>query len=87
MKRLVIGVPPELGYWGCRLVGWLVRDVVITRPEIRGLMENRLHVQAPPLGKTRLTEWIAEHRDTLGRRYTDELARRLDRRSAYGSNR
>ncbi|MGA2555985.1 MAG: NAD-dependent epimerase/dehydratase family protein, partial [Verrucomicrobiota bacterium] len=40
IKRLILGVPPEVGYWSCRLVGLLVRDVVITRPEIRGLMEG-----------------------------------------------
>jgi uncharacterized protein YbjT (DUF2867 family) len=79
LKRLIIGVPPALGYWSCRLVGWLMNDVVITREEIRGLMEGRLYVDAPPLGATRLTRWIAEHRDTLGRNYASELARRQDR--------
>jgi NADH dehydrogenase len=86
LRRLIIGVPPELGYWSCWLVGLLVRDVVITRDEIRGLMENRLCVDAPPLGATKLSVWIDEHRDTLGRRYTSELARRVDRVSAYCSN-
>ena len=44
-------------------------------------MEGRLHVDAPPLGATKLTEWIARHRDGLGRHYTSEMARRLDRLS------
>jgi len=74
---------PGLGYWACRLLGLLVRDVVITRQEIRGLMENRLYVDAPPLGSTKLSEWAARHRDTLGRHYSSELARRIDRLSAY----
>ena len=86
LKRLIINVPPELGYWGCRLVGLFVRDVVITRQEIRGLMEGRLHVDAPALGATRLTEWIARHRDRLGRHYASEMARRVDRFSEYRSN-
>jgi len=86
IKRLILGVPPEVGYWSCRLVGLLVRDVVITRPEIRGLMEGRLCVDAPPLGATKLTDWILRHKDTLGRHYTSEMARRLDRLSAYRSN-
>ncbi len=63
-----------------------VRDVVITREEIRGLMENRLCVDAPPLGATKVTEWIASHKDTLGRHYTSEMARRVDRVSGYRSN-
>ena len=86
VKRPIISVPPGLGYWGCRLVGWFVRDVVITREEIRGLMEGRLYVNAPPLGSTKLTEWMARHRDTLGRHYTSEMARRIDRVAEYRSN-
>jgi NADH dehydrogenase len=86
VKRPIISVPPGLGYWGCRLVGLFVGDVVITREEIRGLMESRLYVDAPPLGATRLTEWIDRHRDTLGRHYTSEMSRRIDRVSEYRSN-
>jgi NADH dehydrogenase len=86
LKRLIVSVPPELGYWGCRAVGWLVRDVVITRQEIQGLMEGRLCVDAPTLVATRLSDWVHEHRDTLGRRYTSEMERRMDRSSQYRSN-
>lgn len=86
LRRLILGVPPELGYWTCRALGLLLRDVVVTREEIQGMMEGRLCVDAPALGKTRLTDWIARHKDTLGLRYTSELARRLDRTSGYRSN-
>lgn len=86
LKRLVMGVPPELGYWACRAIGLGVRDVMITREEIRGLMEGRLYVDASPLGATKLSEWIDRHKDTLGRHYTSEIARRVDRFSEYRSN-
>ena len=86
VRRPIISVPPGLGYWGCRLVGWFVGDVVITREEIRGLMEGRLCVNAPPLGSTKLTEWMDRHRETLGRHYTSEMARRIDRVAEYRSN-
>lgn len=86
VKRPIVAVPPGLAYWACRLLGLFVGDVVITREEIRGLMQGRLYVDAPPLGTTRLTEWIDRHRDTLGRRYTSEMARRMDRVSEYRSN-
>jgi len=86
VKRPIISVSPGLGYWSCRLVGLFVGDVVITREEIRGLMDGRLYVDAPALGATKLTEWIDRHRDTLGRHYTSEMARRVDRASAYRSN-
>lgn len=86
VKRPIISVTPRVGYWGCRLLGLFVNDVVITREEIRGLMEGRLFVDTLPLGTTKLTEWIDHHRDTLGRRYTSEMARRIDRESEYQSN-
>lgn len=85
-KRPIISVLPGLAYWACRVVGALAGDVVITREEIKGLMENRLCVEAPPLGRTKLTDWIREHRDSLGRRYTSEMARRVDRGTEYRSN-
>jgi len=85
-KRPIISVPPAVGYIAGILIGKLVGDVMITRDEITGLMNGLLYVDSPPVGKTKLTEWIKEHRDSLGRRYTSELARRKDRQSEYKSN-
>ncbi|HLH52536.1 MAG TPA: NAD-dependent epimerase/dehydratase family protein [Verrucomicrobiae bacterium] len=86
LKRAIISVPPMLGYWACRMLGLFVGDVVITREEIRRLMQSRLCVESPPLGATRFSEWVNNHADTLGRRYTSEMARRTDRGIAYRSN-
>jgi len=86
LRRPILDLPPALVYWACRLLGLAVGDVVLTREEIRGLLENRLCVASPPLGTTRLTNWVREHRENLGRRYTSEMARRRDRQSGYRSN-
>jgi NADH dehydrogenase len=86
LRTPIISVSPKLGLAACRLLGLLVRDVIITREEIRGLMEERLYVDGSPLGSTKLTDWIAEHRQNLGRRYTSEMARRIDRLAAYRAN-
>ncbi|MCA9895152.1 MAG: NAD(P)H-binding protein [Anaerolineae bacterium] len=75
-KRPVIGVPPCVGYVTGQVIGWLVNDVTITRPEIEGLMADLLYVDSPPAGETRLTDWARQHADTLGKRYASELARR-----------
>ncbi len=85
-SRPVIGVPPWFGYWAGKVIGWFVGDVMITREEVQGLMAGLLHVDSPPTGKTKLTQWVKEHRETLGRRYTSELARRKDRAAKYASN-
>jgi NADH dehydrogenase len=86
VRRPIISVPPIVGYGTGRLLGAWMGDVIITREEIDGLMADLLYVDAPPAGRTRLTDWIRTHAETLGRGYTSELARRKDRRSAYASN-
>jgi NADH dehydrogenase len=85
-KRPIISIPPAVGYIACILIGKLVNDVIITREEIDGLMADLLYVDSPPAGKIKLTDWVGEHADSLGRRYTSELARRKDRQSEYKSN-
>jgi len=82
----IVSVPSWFGYIAGRVLGMLVGDVVITKDEIEGLMGDLLYVDSPPTGTTVLTEWVKEHADTLGRKYTSELARRKDRGSAYRSN-
>jgi NADH dehydrogenase len=84
--RPVLPLPPVLGYAVSKLLGWFLRDEFITMEEIKGLMANLLVVDAPPAGPTKLTEWAAQHREELGRRYASELARRRDRQTAYVAN-
>ena len=83
--RPVVSVPRWLGYAVSRILGMLVRDVVITKDEIEGLTAGLLYVDAPPTGTTVLTEWVKEHADTLAGIHR-EMARRRDRASAYKSN-
>ncbi len=83
VRRPIVRISPSLGLLVGRMVGAMTRDVVITREEIRGLMENRLYTTSPPAGPTRLTAWLAGHADEVGRRYSSELARRRDRSASY----
>lgn len=83
VRRPIVGVPPAVGLAAARLLGWWKGDVLITRHEVRGLMEERLYVDAPPAGWIRFTEWARRRGDELGRSYASELARRRDRRTAY----
>ena len=74
-RARLVHVRPGLAYLLTRLLGYLVRDVVLTRNEVDGLMAGLLVSQAPPTGKTALSEWLSENRDTVGARYTSELGR------------
>lgn len=75
-KKPVINVNPEIGYWAGRIVSSLKSDVTITRPEIKGLMDNLLYVDDKPAGKIKLTDWLKENKDIVGTIYSNEIARR-----------
>ena len=81
--RPIVSVPPWLGYWGATVMGWALRDVLLTREEITGLMANLLVTNSPPAGTTKLSDWAREHAADLGRHYASELARRRNRSESY----
>lgn len=83
LKRLIIPMPPLMVYLVGKAIGWWVGDVMVTREEIDGLMENLLFTQSPPLGKTKLSQWMRENKNTLGIKYASELGRRKDLKSSY----
>lgn len=83
VHRWIVRVPPLIGYGVSRVLNPIVRDVVITRQEIAGLMLGLLDSDAPAAGPTRLTAWAAEHRDSIGKRYASEVGRRTQRGVSY----
>lgn len=84
LKRPIIHVPPALGHLAGFVIGKMVGDVFLTRAEIDGLMANTLHAPGEkPNGVVRLSEWVYENRRQLGRQYSGELPRRLDRTLAH----
>jgi uncharacterized protein YbjT (DUF2867 family) len=94
VRRKIVHVPPGLGYLVGRCLNPFVRDVIITREEIKGLMQGLLDSDAPPEPDlthipdhtpTRLTDWAGQHRERLGRRYASEVGRRVRRAETYES--
>ena len=71
----VVSLPPGLALSLSRLVGMVVNDVVLTRDEVNGLMDNLLVTNSPPAGKTRFSEWARENVHFLGTKYASELER------------
>lgn len=74
-RALIVPSPPALAYRLSKWVGNLVGDVVLTKEEVIGLMEETLYVDAPPAGETRLSEWVTANADRLGRHYAHEIKR------------
>ncbi len=76
-RRPVLSVSPWIAYAAACIMGIFHRDVMLTRDEIRGLMEDRLHVEGvPPAGSIRLSAWAEKHAAELGKTYACEMARR-----------
>jgi NADH dehydrogenase len=58
-----------------RLVGLALHDVLLTRDEYEAMAAGLADTEGPATGTTALSEWLAAHRDDLGRRYANELER------------
>ena len=51
---------------------------MLTPEELIGLMGNLLKTDSPPAGETRLSEWVAAHKETLGAEYANELGKHYE---------
>jgi hypothetical protein len=74
-RALLLHASPGLLLILSRLLGVLVGDVILSREEITGLMDDLLVSGGPPTGKTSLAGWFQEHHAELGRQYFSEVAR------------
>jgi NADH dehydrogenase len=73
--RPLVPVPPRLALAGAQAISLFVRDVVLTPEEVEGLMAGLLVSREAPRCPTRLSDWLAENRTTIGVRYASELLR------------
>tara|TARA_B100001115_G_scaffold18728_1_gene13383 strand:- start:11062 stop:11346 length:285 start_codon:yes stop_codon:yes gene_type:complete len=76
VRRAIIPVPPIVAWVVGKVVGILVSDRVITRAEIRGLMDGLMASDEKPLGVIKFSEWIEENGTTLGLRYHNDMKER-----------
>ena len=76
VSRFIIPVPPIIGWAVGKVVGAILRDRVITRAEIKGLMRGLMATDAKPLGKIKFSEWVATNGADLGAKYHNDLKER-----------
>ena len=74
-RSLVLPMPGPVVLLAAKVLGLVVRDIVLTRDEIRELTSSLLTSSQPPLGTIRVSDWVEENADALGRRWSSELAR------------
>jgi NADH dehydrogenase len=74
-RARLVHARPGLAHILTRLAGYLLRDVVLTRDEIDGLMAGLLASDARPTGTTWFSRWLEENAGFLGEGYISELKR------------
>ncbi len=74
-RARIVHVRPGMALFLARLIGYALRDVVITRDEIEGLMSNLLVSEGHPTAQTRFSEWLSHNADNIGIKYISGLRR------------
>jgi uncharacterized protein YbjT (DUF2867 family) len=74
-RAVVMKVPPMALISMSKLLGVVLRDVLLTPEEDHSMADGLADSDAPATGKVLVSEWIAEHADTLGSSYANELDR------------
>lgn len=84
--RRTVPLPPLFIYLIGTIASLFTKDVIVTKEEIKGLMAGTLVVDSPATGKAKFIDWCKNHADSIGKKYTSELARRRDRINTYATN-
>ncbi len=84
-RVFLLHFPPSLALVMAKLLGLMLGDVLLTRYELLGLMQERLYVGLPGAGHTAFSAWAHEHADSLGREYVNELKRHHGKRTVIAN--
>ena len=71
----LLHLPAAISYMATLATGWALKDIVLTWEEYKGLMFGLLESDAPSAGSTKLSEWLSQNSDQVGRNYASEVAR------------
>ncbi len=74
-RSIVLPMPHLVVFAAARVLGLLVRDVVLTRDEIRELTSSLLTSHERARGEIRLSGWLRDNAHTIGRSWSSELGR------------
>ncbi len=74
-RSLLVHLPPAFIQVAAGVLGAILKDVVLTGDEIKGLMADLLVSHQAPTGRTSLGEWIKSYAGTIGNAYASELCR------------
>jgi nucleoside-diphosphate-sugar epimerase len=75
---LIVHLPGTALVAVSRAVGIGLHDVLLTRDEYRAMADGLADTDGPATGPIALSQWLADHRSTLGINYANELKRHFD---------
>ena len=82
-RTVLFHLNPKLTYWAASVIGKFVGDVVLTREEIVGLMNNLLVTGSAPQGEIKLSQWVAKNKSSLGKQYANEIKRHFNKNNEF----
>ena len=71
----LVVMPPRLTLWAANIVSRYLHDVMLTRQELEGLMDELLVSSEKARGTRRIDNWLLTNADLVGRAYASELDR------------
>ena len=74
-RAAIVHGSPRLALGLSALTGKILRDTLVTRAELAGLMQDLLTSQAAPTGTRRFADWLGENADSVGQSYVSERLR------------
>jgi uncharacterized protein YbjT (DUF2867 family) len=77
-RARIIHVPGVTVPLLARGLGLALHDVLLTADEYRAMASGLADTDGPATGSTALSAWLAEHGDTLGLQYANELTRHFE---------
>lgn len=74
-RSRIVHISPRLAHLLSHGLNLWLKDIVVTREEIAGLMGDLLVSCEPPSCPTSFSAWLERHAEQLGRRYACEISR------------
>lgn len=71
----LIHIPPAIGIMFGKVIGLAMRDNILTRNELKGLMDEMLTSKQKPNGTTAFSDWLNKHKEKIGSKYSSEIQR------------
>jgi nucleoside-diphosphate-sugar epimerase len=75
LRTRLVQVPPGLGVLAGKVISLFLRDVLLTRDELKGLMDEMLTSAQAPNGTASFSAWLEANRETVGMVYSSEVKR------------